>query len=123
VFIDPDPRQVEAAVAAGAAALELHTGRYADAAEGPARARELATLRTAAEATVAAGLELHAGHGLNYRNVAAVARLDRMAELNIGHSIISRAVFVGLTQAVREMKECISRAILGPSHPEYYPGK
>jgi pyridoxine 5-phosphate synthase len=119
LFIDPDPRQVEAALATGATALELHTGRYADASEGKrARRLEVAALRGAAQATVAAGLELHAGHGLNYRNVAAVARLDRMAELNIGHSIISRAVFVGLSQAVREMKECINRAILGPSHPE-----
>jgi pyridoxine 5-phosphate synthase len=119
LFIDPDPRQVEAALATGATALELHTGRYAEAAEGTRASRlELAALRGAAQATVAAGLELHAGHGLNYRNVAAVARLDRMAELNIGHSIISRAVFLGLTQAVREMKECINRAIAGPSHPE-----
>jgi pyridoxine 5-phosphate synthase len=118
LFIDPDPRQVEAALALGPAALELHTGRYADAAEGLVRAGELAALRTASAATVAAGLELHAGHGLNYRNVAAVARLDQMAELNIGHSIVSRAVFVGLTQAVREMKECINRAILGPFPPD-----
>jgi pyridoxine 5-phosphate synthase len=100
-------------------ALELHTGRYAEAAEGTRAGRlELAALRGAAQATVAAGLELHAGHGLNYRNVAAVARLDRMAELNIGHSIISRAVFLGLTQAVHEMKECINRAIVGSSHSE-----
>jgi pyridoxine 5-phosphate synthase len=117
LFIDPDPRQVAAALATGATALELHTGRYAAAAEGtPASGLELAALRGAAQTTVAAGLELHAGHGLNYHNVADVARLDRMAELNIGHSIISRAVFLGLTQAVREMKECINRAIVGPSH-------
>jgi pyridoxine 5-phosphate synthase len=119
LFIDPDPRQVEAALATGATALELHTGRYATAAEGTQASRlELAALRNAAQATVAAGLELHAGHGLNYHNVAAVARLDHMAELNIGHSIISRAIFLGLTQAVRAMKECINRAIVGPSHAE-----
>lgn len=64
---------------------------------------------------MAAGLELHAGHGLNYRNVGPIARIERMAELNIGHSIVSRAVFVGLTPAVREMKECINRALLGPT--------
>ncbi len=93
----------------GVAAVELHTGRYADAPEGPARDVELEALRQAAAALVAAGLELHAGHGLNYRNVGPIARLDRMAELNIGHSIVSRAVFVGLTQAVREMKDCINR--------------
>jgi pyridoxine 5-phosphate synthase len=91
--------------------VELHTGRYANAAEGAAQQQELALLRVAGETIRAAGVELHAGHGLNYRNVAAVARLDQMAELNIGHSIISRAVFVGMTQAVREMKERIKRAV------------
>jgi pyridoxine 5-phosphate synthase len=97
------------------AAVELHTGRYADAPEGPARHAELDALRQAGATLVAAGLELHAGHGLNYRNVGPVARLDRMAELNIGHSIVSRAVFVGLGPAVREMKDCINRALLGPT--------
>ena len=77
---------------------------------GPTASRELDALKAAAVTAVAAGLELHAGHGLNYQNVAAVARLDRMEELNIGHSIVSRAVFVGLTQAVREMKACIDLA-------------
>ena len=114
LFIDPDPRQVEASIGMGVAAVELHTGRYADAPEGPARDVELEALRQAAAAIVAAGLELHAGHGLNYRNVGPIAQLDRMAELNIGHSIVSRAVFVGLTQAVGEMKESIIRALLGP---------
>ncbi|HKI18626.1 MAG TPA: pyridoxine 5'-phosphate synthase [Isosphaeraceae bacterium] len=112
LFIDPDPKQVEVAVELGAAAIEFHTGRYADAAEGADRIRELNSLRNAAAATVAAGLELHAGHGLNYQNVAAVARLNHMAELNIGHSIVSRAMFVGLSQAVREMKECINRTVV-----------
>jgi pyridoxine 5-phosphate synthase len=113
LFIDPDPRQVEASIAMGVSAVELHTGRYADAREGPARDAELEALRQAAASIVAAGLELHAGHGLNYLNVGSIARLDRMAELNIGHSIVSRAVFVGLTSAVREMKDCISRAVTG----------
>ena len=80
---------------------------------GAERDRELELLRAAAAATVAAGLELHAGHGLNYQNVAPVARLPRMEELNIGHSIISRAVFVGLKQAVFEMKSCIASARFG----------
>ncbi len=110
LFIDPEPRQVEASVALGVAAVELHTGRYADAAEGSARDRQLEALRVASAATVASGLELHAGHGLNYRNVAEISRIQGMAELNIGHSIVSRAVFVGLAEAVREMKECIIRA-------------
>jgi pyridoxine 5-phosphate synthase len=114
LFIDPDPKQLQAAFELGADALELHTGRYANAAPGPLQARELHALRTAGMTTVAAGVELHAGHGLNYLNVAAVASLDGMAELNIGHSIVSRALFVGVTQAVREMKECINRAKLYP---------
>jgi pyridoxine 5-phosphate synthase len=114
LFIDPDARQVEASIALGVAAVELHTGRYADALEGPARQAELEALRRAGASIVAAGLEVHAGHGLNYRNVGPIARIDRMAELNIGHSIVSRAVFIGLGPAVREMKDCISRALLGP---------
>jgi pyridoxine 5-phosphate synthase len=107
LFIDPDLKQVEASVALGASAVEFHTGRYADAPTDADRHRELELLRTAAAATVAAGLELHAGHGLNYQNVPPVARLPKMEELNIGHSIVSRAVFVGLKQAVSEMKTCI----------------
>ncbi len=114
LFIDPDLEQVEASVELGAGAIEFHTGRYADAPVGRERDRELDLLRVAAAATVAAGLELHAGHGLNYQNVAPVARLARMAELNIGHSIISRAIFVGLQQAVGEMKTCIKSALVVP---------
>jgi pyridoxine 5-phosphate synthase len=114
LFIDPDPRQVEASIAMGVAAVELHTGRYADAPEGRARQAEVEALRRAAAAIVAGGLELHAGHGLNYRNVGPIARIERMAELNIGHSIVSRALFIGLGPAVREMKECITRALVGP---------
>ncbi len=111
MFIDPDPRQVDAAHALGAAAVELHTGRYADAPDEPARAVELAHLRDAGARAVAAGLALHAGHGLNYRNVSAVARIDRMVELNIGHSIVARAVMTGLEAAVRDMKTCMAQAI------------
>jgi pyridoxine 5-phosphate synthase len=110
LFIDPDPRQVEAALELGAAAVELHTGSYANAREGQQQSRELASLHAAALVTLNAGLELHAGHGLNYRNVAPIAQIDQMAELNIGHSIISRSLFVGLTEAVREMKNCINLA-------------
>ena len=115
LFIDPDPKQVEATIAMGVAAAELHTGRYADAPEGPRRDEQLQALRTAGASLAAAGVRLHAGHGLNYRNVGPVARIDRMDELNIGHSIVSRAVFVGLVVAVREMKDAIDRALLGPS--------
>lgn len=115
LFIDPDPRQVEAAVKLGASGVELHTGRYANAHEGPHRNRELDALKSAAVAALTSGLELHAGHGLNYQNVGPIARLERMEELNIGHSIVSRSVFVGLTQAVREMKACIDLAHAPPS--------
>ncbi len=110
LFIDPEPKQVQAAIELGAAAVELHTGRYANAAAGALRDCELAALKRAASAVVDSSLELHAGHGLNYQNVAPVARLHAMKELNIGHSIVSRAVFVGLKEAVREMKACIDLA-------------
>ncbi len=115
LFIDPDPRQVEATIRMGVTAAELHTGRYADAPEGPSRESHLEALRVAGAALLASGTGLHAGHGLNYRNVADVARIDGMHELNIGHSIVSRAIFAGLTGAVREMKDCIERALVGPS--------
>jgi pyridoxine 5-phosphate synthase len=113
LFLDPDPRQIEAALALGANAVELHTGRYANAAEGAARDHELAALHAAATTIVGGRLELHAGHGLNYQNVAQIAQIPRMEELNIGHSIVSRAVFVGLTHAVREMKECMNAVFSG----------
>jgi pyridoxine 5-phosphate synthase len=104
LFLDPEPAQIEAALALGVDAIELHTGRYANSPEGPSRLAELEALRSTSRTIVAAKLELHAGHGLNYRNVVPVARLDQMAELNIGHSIVSRALFVGMERAVQEMK-------------------
>jgi pyridoxine 5-phosphate synthase len=111
LFIDPDVAQVEASARLGVAAVELHTGRYADATEGPARARELSALAEAGARAVALGLALHAGHGLNYHNVGAVARLPRMVELNIGHSIISRSVMIGMKCAVEEMRAAILAAV------------
>jgi pyridoxine 5-phosphate synthase len=110
LFIDPDVDQVEASAQLGAAAVELHTGRYADAPRGREQARELSALARAGELVVARGLALHAGHGLNYENVGPVAAIGGMAELNIGHSLVSRAVFVGMKRAVREMKACMHRA-------------
>ncbi len=110
LFIDPHPDQVRASADLGVAAVELHTGRYADAAEGAETARELAALVEAGRLVRGGGMALHAGHGLNYRNVAAVARIAGMAELNIGHSIISRSVFTGLGPAVAEMKRAIAAA-------------
>lgn len=107
LFVDPNPAQVEASLEAGASAVELHTGRYADAPEGPQRDLELRALLDAGGRAVSLGLTLHAGHGLNYQNVGPVAAAPGMVELNIGHSIISRVVFTGMEAAVREMKMCM----------------
>ncbi|MGB8325958.1 MAG: pyridoxine 5'-phosphate synthase [Steroidobacteraceae bacterium] len=109
LFIDPDSRQVEAARESGAPAIELHTGAYADAAGGE-QARELERLRRAARLGASLGLEIHAGHGLHYRNVEAVAAIPEIIELNIGHAIIARAIFDGLESAVREMKRLLLAA-------------
>lgn len=108
LFLDPDPAQLDAAVATGATAVELHTGAYAHAAAKFSAAPQLEILYRAAEQVRGAGLTLHAGHGLTYRNVRAVAEIPDMCELNIGHSIISRAIMVGLEQAVRDMKRLIT---------------
>jgi len=103
LFIDPEPDQIEATRAAGAPVIELHTGGYADA-TGAAQAREFERLRRAAQFAAGLGLEVHAGHGLNYQNVAPVAALPQIVELNIGHSIVARALFDGFAAAVREMR-------------------
>ncbi len=106
LFLDPDPRQVEAARALNAAAVELHTGQYS-LAKAAAKTAELVRLVTAGKLVRKLGMTLHAGHGLNYQNVQPVAQLEGMRELNIGHSIVARAVMVGMRQAVREMKDLI----------------
>jgi pyridoxine 5-phosphate synthase len=103
LFLDPDPEQLAAAADLGAEAVELHTGQYA-LAKGREQATELAKLAAAGERIRSLGMALHAGHGLNYHNVGPVARIAGMHELNIGHAIISRAIFTGLERAVREMK-------------------
>ena len=105
LFIDPVFAQVEAARQVGAAVIELHTGRYADATGPRAKARELAMLQRAAARGRALGLAVAAGHGLDYENVQRVAAIPEIEELNIGFAIISRALFVGLEAAVREMVE------------------
>jgi pyridoxine 5-phosphate synthase len=107
LFIDPDPTAVAAAAALQPDAVELHTGRYAG--SWRAGAPALAELETAARQARGLGLAVHAGHGLTYENVGPVAALREVEELNIGHSIISRAVFVGIERAVREMRERIDR--------------
>ncbi|MFN0018125.1 MAG: pyridoxine 5'-phosphate synthase [Pirellulaceae bacterium] len=106
LFIDPDPRQLQLSKELGVEAIELHTGQYA-LAKGPSQQQELAALVAAGKIANDLGLRLHAGHGLNYHNVRAVATIEGMLELNIGHSIISRAVLVGLERAVREMKSLL----------------
>jgi pyridoxine 5-phosphate synthase len=111
LFIDPDSDQIRCARSLGADTVELHTGSYAHA-QGPAQAKELTKLLNASELAVKLKLRLHAGHGLTYRNVLPVARLPGMEELNIGFSIVSRGVFVGLGSAVREMKELLLCAAL-----------
>ncbi len=110
LFIDADLKQVDAARRAGAPVVEIHTGHYADAATAPARTAELARIAQAVEHARAAGLHVNAGHGLHYHNVAAIAALPAIAELNIGHAIIARALFSGLQEAVREMKRLMRAA-------------
>jgi pyridoxine 5-phosphate synthase len=107
LFLDPDEAQIAAGAELGAGAIELHTGAYAHAAARHNAQAELDTLIVAGRQVRAAGLLLHAGHGLTYRNVKPVAAIDDMRELNIGHSIIARAIMVGLEQAVRDMKRLI----------------
>jgi len=105
-FIDPDEKQVVAAHNQGFDAVELHTGNYANA-EGNQAQVELDRLRAAAELAQQRGLRLHAGHGLNYRNIVPLCSIPNLLEVNIGHAIVSRAVFVGLREAVREMKRLL----------------
>lgn len=112
LFIDPDLDQVEAADRCGADMIELHTGRYAEARGEGQRAAELAALQEAAQRARVLDLRVAAGHGLNYQNVIPVAAIPEVEELNIGHSIVARAAFVGIGAAVREMKALIHRARL-----------
>jgi len=107
LFIDPEPAQIEAAAAIGALWIELHTGRYAEA-KAVAPDKELALLAQGCARAITAGLRVNAGHGLTYWNVRPVAELPGMEELNIGHTIISRAALVGIERAVREMKQALN---------------
>jgi pyridoxine 5-phosphate synthase len=110
LFVDPDSRQIELARVLGAKAVEIQTARYAEARTPADRQRELESLRVATEVARQLGLHVHLGHGLNYENVCHVARLAGVEELNIGHSIVARAVLVGMERAVREMKDAIRAA-------------
>lgn len=111
LFIDPDVKQLQAAKEVGAACVELHTGAYASA-RGATRVEVLAKLRMAVVAGRELGLEVHAGHGLDYVNVGAVAAIPQVAELNIGHAIVARAVMVGMERAVAEMRAAMREGVL-----------
>lgn len=109
LFIDPEPRQLDAAVASGAPVVELHSGAYADA-EAGAQQAELQRIIDAAAYGQQIGLTVHAGHGLHYENVKPVAEIPEIVELNIGHAIVARAIFEGFTEAVRDMKRLMTEA-------------
>jgi pyridoxine 5-phosphate synthase len=109
LFVDPEPAQIEASRDAGANAIEIHTGAYCNAA-GIERDKQLQAIVEAAQLAQSLGLEVHGGHGLNYDNVVPIGKIPEMVELNIGHSIIARAVIVGIRQSVREMKELLNSA-------------
>ena len=107
LFIDADLRQLDAAVEVGVPVIEIHTGHYADAADHFQREQEIKKIKSAVEHGVNIGLQVNAGHGLDYHNVQSIAKIKGIRELNIGHSIISRALFSGLPAAVADMKRLI----------------
>jgi len=109
LFVDPDIKQIDASKKSGAQAVELHTGNYANAKKGDI-SMELERLKKAAEYAKSIGLEVYAGHGLTYENVKPVAAIKEITELNIGHTIIAKSVFVGLKEAIRLMKQLINEA-------------
>lgn len=107
LFIDPDPKQIEASVACEAPCIEIHTGHYTEAKTEAAQQEELQRIIQATKLAIFAGLQVNAGHGLHYHNVQPVARIPDITEFNIGHSIIARAFFVGMKAAVSEMKDLL----------------
>ena len=114
LFIDADELQIDAAIRCGAPYIELHTGRYAEA-QGEAQKEECARIASMAKYAARRGLIVNAGHGLHYHNVQAIARIPELYELNIGHAIVARALFTGLENAVREMKQLMVEARSWPS--------
>ncbi len=110
LFVDADLHQIDAAVRAGAPCIEIHTGHYADAADSVACEKEFMRIKQAVAHAAEAGLQVNAGHGLNYHNVEPIAAMVAIRELNIGHAIIARALFTGLQEAVREMKRLMRDA-------------
>ena len=113
LFVDPDPRQIDAVLNTSAPVIELHTGCYANAASNMEQKKELARIRTAATYAHQAGLQVNGGHGLQFHNVQSICRVPEMVELNIGHSIIARAVFTGLEAAVQTMKQLMAEGRAG----------
>jgi len=113
LFVDPNPRQLDAILETGAPHVEIHTGKFCDAAAGDARAQELQRIAEFARAAVKAGLEVHAGHGLTADNVGPIAAIPEVVELNIGHSLVARAMFIGLSAAIAEMRAAITKGRAG----------
>ncbi|MEQ1629731.1 MAG: pyridoxine 5'-phosphate synthase [Gallionella sp.] len=109
LFIDPDQKQIDAAQRAGAPVIELHTGKYAEADSVPEHAHELQRLRVASAHAHAQGLQVNAGHGLHYHNVQDIVTIPELVELNIGHAIVSEALFIGLEAAITKMKQLLVR--------------
>jgi len=112
LFVDPDPRQIEGAARTGAPVIEVHTGRYADTGSDEARRQELVRIEQAVQQALDLKLHVNAGHGLNYHNVQTIAAIPGIAELNIGHAIVARALFTGMREAVREMKRLMVEAVM-----------
>lgn len=110
LFINADPLQIEAAARTGAPAIEIHTGTYADAVTLNAQKEQFHTVHKAVQIALACGLKVNAGHGLHYENVQDIAAIPEISELNIGHAIVARAIFVGFKQAVAEMKQLMIEA-------------
>ncbi|TXI29714.1 MAG: pyridoxine 5'-phosphate synthase, partial [Nitrosomonas oligotropha] len=110
LFINADPLQIDAAARAGAPVIEIHTGGFADAHTAEAQAEQFAAIQKAVALGIDLGLKVNAGHGLHYDNVQTIAAIPEISELNIGHAIVARAIFVGFKQAVREMKQLMLEA-------------
>jgi pyridoxine 5-phosphate synthase len=110
LFIDPDIQQIDAAKAAGAPVIELHTGCYADATNNASRSHELQRIQSAAEYAASQKIIVNAGHGLHYHNVQSIASIKELHELNIGHAIVARALFCGFKEAVKQMRQLMQEA-------------
>lgn len=113
MFIEPDPRQLDASREIGAPVVELHTGAYCGALLGAEREQHLSRVQTAARYAVGIGLECHAGHGLSYETVGPIAAIPTIAELNIGHFLVGEAIFIGFADSIKRMRQCMDTARVG----------